>query len=179
MAVRACYIKGFQQGRKGMRLKGNGLTRKGKRPSPASTPGAIDALAIPTKTPTSNGLAFLHRRHGKRADATGVGRRPAVHSAPAETAGAHLATHLALAQAFRFTLLGSAATLCRAGPAVSCVGSASPCVSRGDAGPRPGNRRVCAQTAAVVPATQWHHTRGPGRAGRSLDRRHSLRRAAA
>ena len=66
MAVRACYIKGFQQGRKGMGLKGNGLTRKGKRPSPASTPGAIDALAIPTKTPTSNGLAFLHRRQTMR-----------------------------------------------------------------------------------------------------------------
>ena len=108
---------------------------------------------------------------GQRADSTGVGDHSAVHPTPATPVGTHLAAHLALTQAVRLVVPEAAGTLCRTGPAVPSLRESPSRLPGGHAGPRPRDRRVCAQAAAVVPATHWHHPRGSGRTGGSVDRR--------
>src|SRR3990172_7465927 len=115
----------------------------------------------------------------KGSTAPGVGPTAAGHAASAETAGTHLAAHLALAPAVRHALPRPTGALRRAGPAVPGLREPPPRLSGRHAGPRPGDRRLCAEIAAVIPAACGRHARGTGGPGRSLDRRHGLRGPAA
>src|SRR3546814_8487726 len=60
---------------------------------------------------------FRHR-NSERVEAAGVGRIAAGHATSAETAGTHLAAHVALASAVRHALPRPTGALRRAGPAV-------------------------------------------------------------
>src|SRR3546814_10941878 len=64
-----------------------------------------------------------------------------------------------------------------AGPAVPGLREPPPRLSGRHAGPRPGDRRLCAEIAAVIPAACGRHAGGTGSPGRRLDRRHGLRRS--
>src|SRR3546814_17962449 len=113
---------------------------------------------------------FRHR-NSERVEAAGVGRIAAGHAAPAETAGTHLAAHVALASAVRHALPRPTGALRRAGPAVPGLREPPPRLSGRHAGTRPGDRRLCAETAAVIPAACGRPTGATGGPGRSLDRR--------
>src|SRR3546814_4864465 len=78
---------------------------------------------------------FRHR-NSERVDAAGVGRIAAGHAAPAETAGTHLAAHIALAPAVRHALPRPTGALRRAGPAVPGLREPPPRLSGRHAGPR-------------------------------------------
>ncbi|PRW31516.1 hypothetical protein CSB96_2187 [Pseudomonas aeruginosa] len=161
--------------------KGKGPTSKRRKGIPAGPPrGHPHALPVPAKTASGHcPITSARHRPPQRAATARIGRIAAGDTAPTEAAGTHLAAHVAVAPAVRHAVPHAAGALRRAGPAIPRFREPSSRLPRRHAGSRVGDRRLCAQAAAVPSVAHRRQPRRPGGAVGSLDRRRCLRRAAA
>lgn len=140
---------------------------KAKRHPGRPPRGHPHALPVPAKTASGHcPITSARHRPPQRAATARIGRIAAGNTAPTEAAGTHLAAH-------------AAGALRRAGPAIPRFREPSSRLPRRHAGSRVGDRRLCAQAAAVPSVAHRRQPRRPGGAVGSLDRRRCLRRAAA
>ena len=142
-----------------MGCKGKALPRKAKRP-PGRPPEDTRMLSLFQRNgPGRCPVASARHRPPERVAAARIGRIAAGNTAPAEAAGTHLAAHVAVAAAVRHPIPHAAGALRRVGPTIPRIGKPSPRLPRRHAGSRVGDRRLCAQAAAVPSAAHWRQSK--------------------